>query len=74
LVPAHFVTEQGVEPQDGTLVVLTPSTNIANPGREIGNGYQFFVEPREIGEILQLHHPGLAFHAQSLVLKRFAVH
>ena len=58
---ARLRVKNGNKPGDGTCVVLAPPTYVTNPGRKVGDGDKFFIEPGEVGDVPQVHHPGLAF-------------
>ncbi len=64
--------EQQRQLVDGFQVIFALAANVADPGREIGNGDQLFFHPGEIRNMRLVHLPDIAFTARDHTV-RFAV-
>lgn len=64
---SRFGVEEHVQPGDGALVVFALPAHVADPCREIGNGDQFFVEPREVRDVTQVHYARAALIAWNAI-------
>jgi hypothetical protein len=51
--------KQSRQPIDCALIVLTLAAHITYPRREVGHGHKLFIQPGEICNELQTHHPCL---------------
>ena len=45
------------------MIAIAAPADITYPGRKIGDGDQFITQPGEIGDVIAMHVPGLAFRA-----------
>jgi hypothetical protein len=52
--------EQSCQPIDCALVIFPFATHVTYPCREVGYRYKLFIQPGEICNELQAHHPCLA--------------
>ncbi len=66
-LPSGWAARVGIQyhlqPGDRFLIVFPAAAHIADPGREIRHGDELVIEPGEIGEELQVHHPSLTLRA-----------
>lgn len=65
---ASIWAEDRVQPDDGFPVVFSPAADVADIRWKIWYGYQFVIQPSEIGQVPEFQYASLAFNAQSFVL------
>ena len=60
---ARIGVEQHAQPGNGALVEVAFATHIADPGGKIRDHDELATQPREIGDVSQMHHAGCALPA-----------